>query len=79
MEHWYRIKQICLRLDASQIHLAVPVFLIDSFLCYSTICPLLQGHTQSWFSIPNLLTPCYSGGKPNGYVKPCLCVIKSNV
>jgi len=24
------------------------------------------GHVQSWYSIPNLLTPCYRGGKPDG-------------
>ncbi|XP_028401117.1 beta-hexosaminidase subunit alpha-like [Dendronephthya gigantea] len=28
------------------------------------------GHTQSWVSIKNFLTPCYSGGKPTGKFGP---------
>jgi len=36
------------------------------------------GHTQSWFSIPNLLTKCYSGSKPDGNLGPIDPTIDSN-
>lgn len=36
------------------------------------------GHTQSWYSIPNLLTTCYSGGKPNGNLGPIDPTVESN-
>jgi len=36
------------------------------------------GHTSSWFSIENLLTKCYSGGKPNGNLGPVDPTVESN-
>jgi len=36
------------------------------------------GHTQSWRSIPNLLTKCYSGDKPNGGLGPIDPTIDAN-
>jgi len=36
------------------------------------------GHSASWYSIPNLLTPCYSGGKPNGAHGPINPTIEAN-
>ncbi|XP_002162378.3 beta-hexosaminidase subunit alpha isoform X1 [Hydra vulgaris] len=36
------------------------------------------GHTQSWFSVKDLLTPCYSSGKPNGNYGPINPTIESN-
>lgn len=36
------------------------------------------GHTLSWRSITNLLTPCYSGGKPSGALGPINPTIESN-
>jgi len=36
------------------------------------------GHTQSWYSIPHLLTTCYSGDKPNGNFGPIDPTVESN-
>lgn len=36
------------------------------------------GHTFSWRSIPDLLTPCYSQGKPSGGYGPINPIIDSN-
>jgi len=36
------------------------------------------GHTDSWFSVPHLLTPCYSGDKPNGNLGPVDPTVESN-
>jgi len=36
------------------------------------------GHVRSWDAIPDLLTPCYSGDKPNGYFGPINPTIEKN-
>eukprot|EP00794_Sanderia_malayensis_P016574 gene16574-18259_t len=36
------------------------------------------GHTGSWFSIKDLLTKCYQGGKPNGQLGPIDPTIDAN-
>eukprot|EP00795_Rhopilema_esculentum_P012978 gene12978-3743_t len=36
------------------------------------------GHTRSWYSIPNLLTKCYSGSKPDGSLGPIDPTIDAN-
>ncbi|XP_065051135.1 beta-hexosaminidase subunit alpha-like [Rhopilema esculentum] len=38
----------------------------------------LKGHTRSWYSIPNLLTKCYSGSKPDGSLGPIDPTIDAN-
>uniref|UniRef100_A0A7M5XP63 Beta-hexosaminidase n=1 Tax=Clytia hemisphaerica TaxID=252671 RepID=A0A7M5XP63_9CNID len=36
------------------------------------------GHSDSWYSIENLLTKCYSSGKPNGNTGPIDPTVESN-